>query len=110
MSMLGKRSSNGVIPLETRVTVSVNQISCEVDDESVVLNLEDGVYYGLNPVASRVWELAQESRTVQEIRDFLLAEYEIEEATCTKDLVDLLGQLHRWGLIELRDRNGSVPH
>ena len=110
MSMSREPSTNGAISLEATVKVSVKQISCDLDNESVVLNLEDGVYYGLNPVAYRVWELAQEARTVLEIRDFLLAEYEIEESTCTRDLLDLLGQLHRWRLIELRDGNGSAPH
>ena len=99
--MVPKPSTNGAIPLDARIVPSTKQISCELEDEAVVLNLENGVYYGLNTVAARVWELAQEAKTVREIRDFLLAEYEIEEATCTRDLIDLLGQLHRWQLIDV---------
>lgn len=107
--MVHPKSPNGDVSLETKVAASPRQISCELSDETVILHLEDGVYYGLNPIASRVWELVQEPRTVRVIRDSLLAEYEIEESTCTQDLLDLLRQLQRWKLIELGDKNGSSP-
>lgn len=108
--MLKGPSTNGAIPLEALVMASSKQISCQLDNEAVVLNLEDGIYYSLNPVASRVWELVQESRTVRDIRDSLLSEYDIEESTCTKDLLDLLEQLHQWKLIEVHDGHGTSPH
>ena len=95
--------ANGSIPLNATVVVSDRQISCELEDEAVVLDLKGGIYYGLNAVACRVWELVQKPCTVSEIRDSLLAEYEIEEAACTHDLLDLLGQLQKWELIELRN-------
>lgn len=86
------------------------QISCSLDDESVILNIEEGMYYGLNAVASRVWELVQQPRTVREICDRLMSEYEIEESSCTRDVLQLLEQLHRWKLIELGEENGPSPH
>jgi hypothetical protein len=103
-------STNGSINLEIRIVASSKQISCDLADEAVILNLEDGVYYGLNPVASRVWGLVQEPRTIRELRDSLLSEFEIDEPTCTRDLIDLLNQLQRWGLIELKTKNGSSAH
>lgn len=103
-------STNGSINLETRIVASSRQISCDLADEAVILNLEDGVYYGLNPVASRVWGLVQEPRTIRELCDSLLSEFEIDESTCTRDLIDLLNQLQRWGLIELKTMNGSSAH
>jgi hypothetical protein len=67
------------------------------------------VYYGLNPLASRVWKLVQEPVTIREILTSLLSEYEIEESTCMQDLLSLLEQLQCWKLIELRNGNGT-PH
>lgn len=103
-------SNNGKMPLETRVVVSSKQISCDLADEAVVLNLEDGIYYGLNPVASCVWGLVQKPRTIRELREALLSEFDIEESICTRDLIDLIGQLKRWGLVEVENGNGSSPH
>jgi hypothetical protein len=89
------------------VRVSTRQISCRLADESVILHLEEGAYYGLNDVASRVWSLIQEPRTVREIRDILLSEYEIDEGVCTQDLLDLLDQLKQRKLVDLSDGDGT---
>lgn len=101
---------NGSIPQKATIVASKRQISCSLDDESVILNIEQGVYYGLNAVASRVWELVQQPRTVREICDQLMSEYEIEESSCTRDVLELLEHLHRWKLIELGEENGASPH
>lgn len=106
---VGATLRNGSIPLKATIVASKEQISCSLEGESVILNLEDGVYYGLNAVASRVWELIQQPRTVREIRDRILAEYDIEEASCTRDVIELLQQLQRWNLIELGKENGAGP-
>lgn len=102
-------SPNGKITLQTRVVASSRQISCDLANEAVILSLEDGVYYGLNPVASRVWVLVQQPQTIHEIREVLLSEFEIEESVCTRDLIDLFGQLKQRGLIEVMT-NGSSSH
>lgn len=86
------------------------QVSCDLGDEAVILSLKDGVYYGLNAVAARVWELLkQEPRTVGKIRDIILKEFDVEEERCTQDLLDLLEQLRVWKLVELRDGKGPYP-
>lgn len=101
---------NGSIPLQATIIASKRQISCSLANESVILDLEDGIYYGLNSVAGRIWELVQEPRTVRMIRDMLMSEYDIEESACTRDLLDLLKQLHQWKLVELRRENGGSLH
>ena len=100
-------TSNGSLPLHTRVVAVREQISCDLADESVVLDLRQGVYYGMNGVAAKVWNLVQEPRTVSEIRDSLLESYDVEVDDCTTDLIALLRQLSEWKLVELR--NGKEP-
>jgi len=34
----------------------------ELDGEAVLLNLKTGIYFGLNPVATRMWQLIVEQR------------------------------------------------
>ncbi|MGH7443664.1 MAG: PqqD family protein [Longimicrobiales bacterium] len=91
------------ISLDAVVTVVPEQVSCDVHDEVVVLNIRDGVYYGLNPVAARVWLLLQQPRAVVAIRDLLLDEFEVSSEECTSNLLDLLNQLREWELIEARN-------
>jgi hypothetical protein len=96
-------SSNGSVPLSARVRARQEQVSCDLGDEAVVLNLEDGAYYGLNEVAARVWKLVQEPRTVAEIRDSLMEVYEVNIDSCTQDLLILIAQLQEWKLIEIEE-------
>lgn len=78
-------------------------VSCSLGDEAAILNLNNSVYYGLNPVGARVWSLVQQPRSVGEIRDVLLGEYEVEAERCERDLLDLLNQMRQQGLIEVRE-------
>lgn len=63
-------------------------VGTDVGDLHVLLN-DDLRYLGLDPVATRVWELLAEPRTLDELVDQLTAEYEVDEETCRHD-VDLL--------------------
>ncbi|MGA8144872.1 MAG: PqqD family peptide modification chaperone [Candidatus Acidiferrales bacterium] len=78
------------------------QVSCPLGEESAILNLKNSVYYGLDPVGARVWALLQQPRTVEEVRDTLLSEYDVEAGRCEKDLLTLLEKMRSEGLIEVR--------
>lgn len=90
------------LSLSSIVGAARDQVSCTLGDEAAILNLKNTVYYGLNPVGARVWELVQQSRKIREIRDVLLVEYEVEPARCEKDLFELLENMFEQGLIEVR--------
>jgi hypothetical protein len=85
------------------VVAASDQVSCDLAGEAAILNLKTGVYYGLNAVGARVWSLIQESRTVEEIRDTIVAEYDVEPPRCEDDIVALLEELAAEGLIVVRD-------
>ena len=78
-----------------------DQVSADLAGEAVILNLKSGVYYGLNEVGGRVWQLLQEPRTVAAIRDTLLEEYEVDRDSCDRDLVAVLQELATAELIEV---------
>ena len=86
---------------------SSNQLSSSIDDEAVILGLEQGVYYGLNPIGARIWALIQEPRQVSEIWELILAEYDVDRGRCERDIVAILTELDEQGLLELR--NASAP-
>jgi hypothetical protein len=66
--------------------------------------MKNSVYYGVNPVGATVWNLLKEAKTVGQIRDAILNEYEVDEVRCEKDLFALLEEMRSEGLIEVRDR------
>jgi hypothetical protein len=54
-----------------------------------------------------VWNLLREPRRVEEILETLVAEYEVDPASCEADLLALLKNLHEEGLIEVRDAGAA---
>jgi hypothetical protein len=84
------------------VIATPEQVSCPLGEESAILNLKNTVYYGLNPVGARVWNLLQQARTVGELRDTLLDEYDVDARRCETDLLQLLGKMWSEGLIQVK--------
>lgn len=89
------------------VVAAKEQVSCNLAEDAVVLDLKAGVYYGLNSVAARVWSLLQEPKTVQEIRDAILDEYDVDPDRCERDLFALLRELAAKELIRANDEEAS---
>ena len=85
------------------VVAGRDQVSSDLGGEIAILHLEAGKYYGLDAVGARVWSLIQKPRTVGELRDVLVSEYEVEPDLCERDLVALLQGLADEGLVEVSD-------
>lgn len=90
------------LSLHTVVVASAEQISCPLGEEAAILNLKNSVYYGMNPVGARVWELLKQPKSISELRDVLLDEYEVDHERCAQDLLELLHKMRAEGLIEVR--------
>lgn len=89
------------------IVAASEQVSCTLAEEAVILDLKSGVYYGLNPVAARVWDLIQEPKTLQKIRDTILEEYDVDLDRCERDLLTLLRELAARELIRARHEEAS---
>jgi hypothetical protein len=75
----------------------------ELDGESVLLNLDNGRYYGLDEVGTRLYELLTTSASVEAALAAALAEYEVGEQTLRSDLSALIARLVDEGLLEIAD-------
>ena len=68
-------------------------------DEAVILNLASGVYFGLDAVGTRMWQLMSEHGSTDKVVETLLDEYEVEEGQLRGDLAKLIEQLSEKGLV-----------
>src|SRR4051794_21851404 len=89
------------------VVASPRQVSTEVEGEAVILNFDEGVYYGLDKVGARVWELLRSPLTVPDLREKLVADFEVEPDQCERDLRALLSELAEVGLIEVAEADAT---
>jgi hypothetical protein len=85
------------------IIASEGPVSANLAGEAVIMDPNTGMYYGLNEVGAQIWELIQESKTVGQIRDAIVAEYEVEPEQCTDDILGLLQDLAAKELIEVKD-------
>jgi len=88
------------LSLDSIVVATKDQVSCRLDEESAILNMRNSVYYGTDAEGTRVWDLLRQPRTVREIRDAILNEYEVEADRCERDLLELLEKMRSEGLLE----------
>jgi len=86
------------LTLRDSITIPDDVLFRELDGEAVLLNLESGVYFGLNTVATRMWQLIAEQHSLATLLDTLVAEYEADQQVLEADLLELGRQLCANGL------------
>ena len=95
------QTPNSIFSEASRISAIKEQVSSDLGEEVVMLNLKSGIYFGLNSVGASIWNQIQELRTVAEIRLALLEEYEVEPDVCDRDLQAILQEMLTAGLIEV---------
>ena len=84
----------------TIVRRSDNQVSCRVDDETVLMHIETGEYFGYDAIGTRVWSLLEKPIDVSALCERLVAEHEdVDLDRCTEDVLAFLTELIGEGLL-----------
>jgi len=83
------------------VSHAAGLVAADMDEGKVMLNIQNGKYYGLDSIGSRIWELLEKPHTVHALVLELLKDYEVEEKTCRQDVLVFLNKLYAQGLIDL---------
>ena len=83
----------------TKYTRNSRTISGRLHDELVMMDLEQGKYFSLNPVATRIWDLLEKEKTLDELCALLTEEYDVESNQCMDEVRELLEEMERLGLI-----------
>ena len=96
-------TDNAGLTISSQVVATTQQVSAELMDEVVILSLQTGEYYGLDPIAADIWSLIQEPRSVAEVRDALLARYEgVTPGECEQQVLALLEEMVKLDLVQIR--------
>ena len=75
-----------------------------LDGEAVLLNLDSGFYYTLNPVGTTVWQLIDGVRTLHDIQEAICDRYDVSKEQAIKDLVSLANDFCKEGLVRLMEK------
>lgn len=87
--------------LESRVLKSEDVLFRNLSGEAVLLNLKTGLYFGLDPVGTRIWELIESKGRLTDVLAAVVAEFDVDEERARRDLLDLVSALAAKGLVRV---------
>jgi len=82
----------------TLITRSPDLVAADIDGDLVMMSIEQGEYFGITGVGSRVWELLAAPITVADVVRVICVEYAVDEATCQADMQAFIEELIQLGL------------
>jgi Coenzyme PQQ synthesis protein D (PqqD) len=88
--------------LDRSVRVGKDVMFRELDGEAVLLNLESGKYYGLDPVGLRIWQFVQQTPLLRSVWQSMQDEFDAPADALHRDLLTFIDELSTEGLITLQ--------
>ena len=85
--------------LDTHLSIPTQVMSRLVGDETVLLDLASGMYFGLDGVGKRIWETVAEGHSLGEIAAVIASEYEVGDAQAQTDVIEFASDLVERGLL-----------
>lgn len=96
--------SNSAYPMRTK-----DACFRVIDNEAVILNLHNSVYYSLNEVGARIWELCDGQHSISGIAGIICQEFEVEEEEVQRDIRELITDLEAEKLVEIHEHTSTSP-
>ncbi len=78
-------------------------LASNLGDETVMMNLDNGDYLGLNSVASDIWTLLENPVSVEELYGKILSMYDVTEEQCKTEVDVFLKQLSEQNMLAVQD-------
>lgn len=97
------------MPLATAISSSAtivpgqDVVSCDLDGDAVLLDLESSRYFKLNRVGAHIWERLGAGATVSDLRRSVMESFDVDPDRCIRDLDNLLAALSASGLVKIDD-------
>jgi len=85
--------------IESKPIVPPQVMSRLVGDETVLLDLASGTYFGLDGVGKRIWETVSDGRSLAETVEVVIAEFEVDKAQAEADVLEFANDLKERGLL-----------
>ena len=83
------------------VTIPPQVMARLVGDETVILDLVSGTYYGLDPVGARIWQLMAEGKALASVCETMVDEFDVHREALERDVLHLTKELLDKGLVNI---------
>ena len=85
--------------LDTKLSIPTQVMSRLVGDETVLLDLASGIYFGLDGVGKRIWESVAEGNNLGQAVAVIVTEFEVDEEQAQADVIEFASDLVERGLL-----------
>lgn len=79
-----------------------DNLSTEIDDETVILDMASGLYIGLDSVGTSIWKSLEQEICYGELCKNLIKEFDVDKQTCRDDTLLFLQELKKNKLITIK--------
>ena len=88
-----------MISLDNQVAIHQDAVFRELDGEAVIQQLEAGMYFGLDPVGTRLWQLIETHGQLRPVLEAALQEFDVPPDVLERDLIELVSRLSEKELV-----------
>ena len=85
--------------LSDTLSIPAPVMTRKVGEETVILDLDSGTYFGLDPVGTRIWQLMADGKTLGEVCQAMTEAYEVTREEVERDVLALAESLGERGLV-----------
>jgi len=86
---------------QSRVRRIQDVLDTEIDDQTVMMDIEQGSYFGLNETATRIWAMLAEPMVIGDLCNRLTEQFDVPREQCEQQVVAFLGSLLDRGLLQI---------
>ena len=96
------------ISFSDRVKIPDDVLISKLQEESVILNLDNERYFGLDDVGTRILSVLTTSDSIEAAYQRLVEEYDVDGQALRLDLLELVENLLTHGILQIS--RGAVDH
>ncbi len=86
-------SIDNSLTLTSTVMRAPEQVSGCIDAHAIVLSVENGKYYNMNPMGTRIWERIQSPVRIDALIRDLQEEFDVDPRMCESEVLQFLARL-----------------
>lgn len=88
---------------DNTILIRNNEIlATEMEGETVMMSVENGEYYSLSPIGTRIWEILKNKMNFKQLVEKLMQEYDVDYNTCKEDTAEFVNELIKKKLVILK--------
>lgn len=102
------KSKAAALNLSSVITRNDAIVYTDLDDTIVMMDVDEGQYYELDPIAARVWGIIENSQTVEAVCKTLAEEFDVDPSTCQQETLEFLQAANEQSIVKVQPNDGAA--